>query len=307
MTTPTPRTFIVGAGPVATALAGALRLGGVPVLGLWARNPASARTAGTVAGVASFSAAPPDLLLESDAIIVAVRDDAIAEVASTLVGTGLVGARHVLLHCSGAVAASDVFAGVRGALAGVATMHPLRALNDGRSAMRAIAGTVFGIEGDAAGLACARALVQAMAGRPLALEGEQMAAYHAAAAMASNFVVALLDGASSLLASAGVSAEDAAAALVPLARGAIDNVADRGTAAGLTGPIRRGDRATVERHLGALAPSPELAALYRALGLQTVALARRSGDAEPGDLDAIEALLDDIDAHGGQRGRADAG
>jgi predicted short-subunit dehydrogenase-like oxidoreductase (DUF2520 family) len=310
MTTPTPNTFIVGAGPVATALAGALRLGGVPVLGLWARTPASARSAGAVAGVASYSAAPPDLLLESDAIIVAVRDDALAEVGRTLVGTGLVGRKHVLLHCSGAISAADVFADVRDQLAGVATMHPLRAMADARLAMRDMTGTVFGIEGDAAGLSAARALVGALGGRPLVLEGAQMAAYHAAAAMASNYVVALLDGAAALLAGAGVAAEDAAAALVPLARGAVDNVAARGPAGGLTGPIRRGDRATVERHLHALAATPELEALYRTLGRQTVALARRAGDVdEPlqAALDAIEALLGDIDPHGGQQGRAGTG
>ena len=61
MTARNPTTFIVGAGPVATALAGALRLGGVPVLGLWGRTPAAARAAGAAAGVAAFSSAPPDI------------------------------------------------------------------------------------------------------------------------------------------------------------------------------------------------------------------------------------------------------
>ena len=63
MTARNPTTFVVGAGPVATALAGALRLAGVPVLGLWARKPAAARAAGASAGVAAFSSAPPDILL----------------------------------------------------------------------------------------------------------------------------------------------------------------------------------------------------------------------------------------------------
>src|SRR5690606_34361034 len=80
-----PNTFIVGAGPVATALAGAMRLGGIPVLGLWARTPQAARSAGAIAGVASYSTAPPDLMLEADVVVLAVRDDAIAEVATMLV------------------------------------------------------------------------------------------------------------------------------------------------------------------------------------------------------------------------------
>ena len=77
-TRPNPSTFIVGAGPVATALATALRRGGVPVLGSWARRPGAARAAASAAGVAAFSSAPPDLMLEARVVILAVRDQAIA-------------------------------------------------------------------------------------------------------------------------------------------------------------------------------------------------------------------------------------
>ncbi len=289
MTQPTPNIFIVGAGPVATALAGGLRLGGVPVLGLWARKAAAARAAGAVAGVASYSSAPPDLLLEADAVIVATRDDAIAEVAGMLVTTGLVSRKHAMIHCSGAIPAHEAFAAVRDRVGGVATMHPLRAIAEPRAVMREWAGTVFGIEGDERGRSMARRLVQAMGGRPLELEGAQMAAYHAAAAMASNYVVALMEAAVSLLSAGGVAEPDALAALLPLAEGAIGNVRRRGLADGLTGPIRRGDQATVARHLAAL--PADLQPLYRTLGLRALAIARRLGEASAEDLDAIEGLL----------------
>lgn len=290
MTTLTPNTFIVGAGPVATALAGALRLGGVPVLGLWARKPAAARAAGAVSGVASFSTAPPDLLLEADAVVLAVRDDAVDVVARTLVATGLISKRHVLLHCSGALAADEAFAAVQGAVGGVGTLHPLRAIADGRTAMRELAGTVFGVEGDERGRSAARALVAAMNGTPLELSGGKMAAYHAAAAMASNYVVTLLGAAAEMLAASGIDEDDAVKALLPLSTGALENVRVHGLAAGLTGPIRRGDQATVARHVEAI--PEDVAPLYRELGLRTLALARRAGDARDEDLAAIERLLD---------------
>jgi predicted short-subunit dehydrogenase-like oxidoreductase (DUF2520 family) len=292
VSSPTPNTFVIGAGPVATALAGALRLGGVPVLGLWARKPAQARTAGAIAGVATYSAAPPDLLLESDVVIVAVRDDAIAEVSAMLVGTGLITRKHVMLHCSGAISADQAFSGIRDRVAGIATMHPLRAIADPRAAMRDLSNTVFGIEGDERGRAAAAALVDVLGGSRLNLSGETMATYHAAAAMASNYLVAVIDAAVEAMGASGASREEALAALVPLARGALANVADKGIEGGLTGPIRRGDAATVSRHLEALAAvSPELDALYRALGHRTVAVARRAGDADEQDLDAIDELL----------------
>jgi predicted short-subunit dehydrogenase-like oxidoreductase (DUF2520 family) len=312
VTTRTPNTFLVGAGPVATALAGAMRLGGVPVLGLWARKAPAARSAGAIAGVASFSAAPPDLLLEADAVILAVRDGAISEVAQMLVATGLITRRHVLIHCSGGLSSAEAFAAVRDQIGGVATLHPLRAIADARTAMRTLKGTVIGVEGDERGRVTAQALATAIGGTPLELASGQMAAYHAAAAMASNFVVALLDAAQAAMSSAGVPAEDARAALVALAQGAVANVGAKGVDAGLTGPIRRGDLATVARHVQALqAPAlgPDLVSIYRVLGRRTLTIARRLGEARPADLDAIAAVLADDapDAPSGSAASGDSG
>lgn len=294
MTRRQPTTFLVGAGPVATALAGALRLGGVPVLGLWARRPAQARAAGSAAGVAAFSSAPPDVLLETEVVVLAVRDQAIGEVAQMLVGTGLVNKRHVLLHCAGAASATELLGEVAPQVAGIGTLHPLSAIADGKVAMRALKGTVFGIEGDDVGRSAAARLVGAMGGVVLALDGTQMPAYHAAAALASNYIVAAIDAAAAVLASAGVAPDAAAQALVPLAEGALRNIAAHGTTAGLTGPVRRGDAVTIQRHLDALRGRPELVEIYRALARRAVEIAARIDGPDAPDragLDAIRALL----------------
>jgi predicted short-subunit dehydrogenase-like oxidoreductase (DUF2520 family) len=288
----TPNTFVVGAGPAATALAGALRLGGVPVLGLWARTPARARAAGAVAGVAAYSAAPPDLLLEADVVLLAVRDQVIGEAARTLVATGLVNLHHSLIHTSGAISAEEALAPVAGQVGGIAMMHPLRAIPDGRAAMRTMKGTVFGVEGDERGRRDARALVAAMGGHALELGGVEVAAYHAAAAIASNYLVVLVEAAAELFAGVGIAPEQATEALVSLASGTLENVRQRGADAALTGPIRRGDWTTVERHLAALDSRPDLAELYRSLGRRALALARRAPEAAPAEaLDRVEALL----------------
>jgi predicted short-subunit dehydrogenase-like oxidoreductase (DUF2520 family) len=294
MTARNPTTFVVGAGPVATALAGALRLAGVPVLGLWARKAAAARAAGSAAGVAAFSSAPPDVLLETEIVVLAVRDQVIGEVAEMLVGTGLVNKRHVLLHCAGAASAKELFASVTGRVAGVGTMHPLAAIADGRASMRTLKGTVFGIEGDEIGRAAASKLVGTLGGVVLALDSTQMAAYHAAAALASNYVVATLDAAAAVLAAAGVAPDQAAQALVPLAEGALRNITAHGTTRGLTGPVRRGDAVTVTRHLDALRGKPELVEIYRALARRAVEIAARIDGPDAPDragLDVIHKLL----------------
>lgn len=292
MTARSPNTFVIGAGPVATALATALRLGGVPVLGLWARRPAPARAAASAAGVAAYSSAPPDLLLESDVVVLAVRDDAVGAIATMLIGTGLITTKHVLLHCSGAIAAREAFADVDGKVGGVGTLHPLRAIADGKAVGRAMKGTMFGVEGDERGRAVAQVLAQAMGGAALSLDGGQMAKYHAAAAMASNYVVALIDAAAEVLTGAGLSPEQAVGALVPLAQGALANIAAQGIPGALTGPIRRGDQATVARHLGVL--EAEARDIYRVLALRALAIAGRiDGPTAPARdrLDVIGTML----------------
>src|SRR5262249_49082193 len=179
-------------------------------------------------------------------------------------------------------------------VAGVGTMHPLSAIADGKTAMRSLKGTVFGVEGDEVGRTTAGKLVHALGGIVLALDGRQMAAYHAAAALASNYLVATLDAAASVLASAGVGDKEAAQALVPLAEGALKNIALHGTTGGLTGPVRRGDAATVSRHLEALLGRPELAEIYRVLARRAVEIATRIDGPDAPDragLDAIRTIL----------------
>jgi predicted short-subunit dehydrogenase-like oxidoreductase (DUF2520 family) len=108
--------------------------------------------------------------------------------------------------------------------------------------------------------------------RPFTVPEEHRAAYHAAAAMASNFLVALEESAGELLSRAGV--EEARELLAPLVLRTAANWAEDGADA-LTGPIARGDEATVARHREAIAElAPELAPMYVALAERTREIAR---------------------------------
>jgi predicted short-subunit dehydrogenase-like oxidoreductase (DUF2520 family) len=112
---------------------------------------------------------------------------------------------------------------------------------------------------------------------PFDVPEEARAAYHAAASISSNFLVALEETAAELLERAGI--EEGRELLVPLVLRTAANWAERGPDA-LTGPIARGDEATVERHLAAIeASAPELADAYRALAERTRALAARRAEA----------------------------
>jgi predicted short-subunit dehydrogenase-like oxidoreductase (DUF2520 family) len=198
------------------------------------------------------------------------------------------------LHCAGAASSKDVLGPVAGQVGGIGTLHPLSAIVDGKLSMRTLKGTVFGVEGDDHGRAAASKLVAAINGVVLPLDGTQMAAYHAAAAMASNYIVAAIDAAAAVLATVGVAQDRAAQALVPLAEGALRNIAAHGTTGGLTGPVRRGDLTTISRHLEAIRDRPELAEIYRVLARRAVEIAARIDGRDAPDragLDGIRGLL----------------
>ncbi|HEX9530156.1 MAG TPA: DUF2520 domain-containing protein, partial [Acidimicrobiales bacterium] len=127
-----------------------------------------------------------------------------------------------------------------------AAVHPLLALPEPEVGARLLrSGAWFGVGGDPA----AADLVAALGGRAVPVADEDRAAYHAAACVASNLLVALLDQAYRLAAQAGMPP----AALLDLVRGTVDNVAALGPAGALTGPVARGDWATVESHRRAVA------------------------------------------------------
>ena len=131
-------------------------------------------------------------------------------------------------------------------------------------AERLISGTWFAVAGDD----LVRQVVDDLGGRPIEVDDADRAAYHAAAVIASNHLVALLGQAERVAATAGVPLE----AYLDLVRATVDNVAELGPAAALTGPAARGDEATLDRHLAALdAIDPRERAAYEAM----VALARR--------------------------------
>jgi predicted short-subunit dehydrogenase-like oxidoreductase (DUF2520 family) len=131
-----------------------------------------------------------------------------------------------------------------------ASVHPLVTLPEQRAgAARLAAGGFFAVAGDPLALD----LVAALGGQPLAVPDDARGAYHAAACLAANHVVALLGQVERVAAGAGVPL----AAFLELARGAVDDVAAVGPARALTGPVARGDRATVERHRAVLDPAEQ--------------------------------------------------
>ncbi len=228
------------------------------------------RVGGSLAGAARAAGIEVDLIGRDEpidggpAVLLCVPDDAITETCARLaeVAPPLVG------HVSGA-STLDVLAPARERGASTFSLHPLQTFADGETA---VAGTPAAIAGsDHSALAFAHSLAETLGMHPFEVPEENRAAYHAAAAMASNLLVALEESAAEVLERIGV--DQARELLAPLVMRTAANWVDQGPAA-LTGPIARGDHATVQRHRVALAETaPELVRLYDALAMRAEAIA----------------------------------
>ena len=219
----------------------------------------------------SFPGPPPAGTL----IVLAVPDGAIREVASAIAALGAPGSGCSVLHMSGALPAEELAVlAERGYSVG--GLHPLQTVADPARGAERLRGVFFTFEGDPAARVGAAEIVQAAGGRMLEVHAADKARYHAACVFASNYVVACAAVATRLLASAANIAEDEAVrALRPLWSGAVNNLEQLGPAEALTGPVRRGDVATVRAHLGALEGAT--LDLYRELALEALRIARQAG------------------------------
>ena len=171
-------------------------------------------------------------------------------------------------HTSGATGLESLAVAAHGGMAAY-SMHPLQTVPD---ASAGLLGAPAAIEGSTLeALELARTLAEALGMTPFELPPDARAAYHAAASIASNFLVTLAESAAGLLRDAGI--EDGRELLAPLVLRTAANWAESGRGA-LTGPIARGDEVTVQRHLAAIAATgAELEPLYEALAERTRALA----------------------------------
>jgi predicted short-subunit dehydrogenase-like oxidoreductase (DUF2520 family) len=187
-----------------------------------------------------------------DLVAIAVPDAAVADVAATVETDGVA----VVAHLSGSLGLAPLAHHVRRAV-----LHPLVSLPDPvLGAERLRSGAWFGLstEGDQ----LASEVVAHLGGRAIAVAEADWTRYHAAAVVASNHLVGLLGQVERLAHELGAPLD----AYLDLARGSLDNVAALGPAGALTGPVRRGDRETVERHLAAL-PDDERAAYQAGVDL----------------------------------------
>lgn len=215
--------------------------------------------------------------------LIGTPDDQIGRACDALAAAGVLVPGAVVFHCSGALP-STVLHSAAEAGAAVASVHPIRSFASPAQSADGFAGTWCGIEGQPAAVAQLSSAFAAIGARVVPIDAEFKTLYHSAAVFASNYLVTLLDVAMQAYEKSGVPRDTALQLMEPLVRGAVDNVFRLGTADALTGPIARGDTATVLRQYRAVSAwDRRIGALYKQLGKLTAAIAaRKKGPARPG-------------------------
>lgn len=267
---------VVGSGRLGTALAAALARRGWTLALIVDCDPREARDSRRIVGSGRAAAAFDASSRPGDLVVVAVPDAEVARAAAAMAGSGVDWTGRTVVHTSGLLPARALAPLARRG-ARTASCHPVQSFPRKEAPASVFAGITWGVEGDPAAVEDFGRVIRALRGHVLYLAEQDKPLYHAACSLASNAFVALEATAAGLLAEAGLDRKAAETVLLPLVQGTLQNVKNFGLEKALTGPILRGDVATVREHLEALGGDPAALDIYRALGRRILDLAARSG------------------------------
>ena len=236
------------------------------------------------------SSKPPPWIGDVEIVILTVRDDAITPLATSLATARAISERHVVLHLSGAQG-QEALGPLVPSRAALGSFHPLQTIVEPELAPGRLKGAWAAVEGMPRAVEAGERIAQDLGMRPFRIATKSKAIYHAGAVFASNYLVVVEAIAQRLLRHAGLSDADAWAALRPLVEGTLENLSRHEPREALTGPVVRGDTATIVRHLESLAVDD--AKLYRALGRAALELAQKQGMDDETAEKVAEALATD--------------
>ena len=264
------RIGIIGAGKVGTTLGKYLSIHGKNVTGFYSRTHESADEAATFAETETYSSLCK-LVEKSDVIFITTPDGVIHQVWGDLLHQDI--SNRIICHFSGSLS-SHVFSGLEEAGASGISMHPMYAFSDKFHSYEQFHTAYLTLEGDPEAVAVMEPMWEAIGHHVLTLKAEDKIKYHAAAAMASNEMLGLMQASLDILSECGFSEKDSMALLTPLVQGNIASMLEKGCVNALTGPVERGDAQTVRKHLQALEGS-KAGKIYQSLGSTMVELAKR--------------------------------
>lgn len=200
---------------------------------------------------------------------------------------------YYAIHFSGSKSL-EVLNSARAAGAEIASIHPLKSFASIEEAIKSLPGTIFGITySSTESKKMAEFLVKSLGGEIIEVENNKKPLYHAAACVASNYLVTLINYAVLIHKKMGIKPEDSLKGLMGLVEGTVSNIKKMGTEKSLTGPIARGDVGTIKEHVKSFNEffSKEDSALYRMMGIETSKIAHQNKWIKESTVDELKEIL----------------
>ncbi len=277
-----------------TALAKALSRLAYPFSGVASRSLSSAERVAGLCGIDRTTDHPSAITREAEVVFITTPDDVIEPVCREIAQEDGFLPGVVVLHCSGAHPSTILSsASLKGAWIG--SLHPLQSFASLDIPGNPFEGIRAAVEGDGEARRVASRIAGDLGTIPLEIHTSGKPLYHAAAVVASNFLVTLLDMAFQLAERAGIPSKEVFSVLRPLIDGTLTNVSKVGIEQALTGPVVRGDCRTVETHMQTIRRDlPEVLAGYGFLMEMTARLAEKSGRISPDTREKFGKISRDI-------------
>ncbi|TWI66912.1 putative short-subunit dehydrogenase-like oxidoreductase (DUF2520 family) [Desulfobotulus alkaliphilus] len=269
----TQQTGIIGCGRAGSHLAFHLKKAGWSVCGIWDAEIKKAEQIAALTEIPLLS--PEEMGQKADILVLALPDDTIASACDSLAAKGIFHPGQRVFHLSGSQpAALLVSAAKKGAF--TASLHPLQSFSPSLDRGHPFKNILMTAEGMPEAVETGLAMAEDLGAKGIPIAADAKVLYHAAAVVASNYLVTLLDFSFDLLEASGIEGSHAMAFLAPLISGTLANLEKMPAEAALTGPVVRGDTSTLKRHLEAISEKRPLRSdLYKALGRATLDLAVR--------------------------------
>ncbi len=224
-------------------------------------------------------------------VFITVPDRAIQKVADRLAKLSDDFSGYIFAHCSGSEPA-DLLKSLKQKGASTAAFHPLQTFTT-QSGPENFNDIFFSIQGDEEVFSTLQQIAKKVGAQMFPISPEQKSHLHAAAVVACNYLITLLDASTQIGQVSGLDPEQVKGALYPLITTTLQNYKGGSFSESLTGPIKRGDYQTVKKHLDLLKDHPNLLNLYRELGIQTLNLARSSGHLTGTDAQKLRTILEE--------------
>ncbi len=268
-----PSIAIVGYGKVGTAFGTFLQECGYELIGYSKTDISNEPESGI-----KISQTPHEITIDADIVLITTPDGLIEEVTKEITANKGFKEGVIVLHCSGAQP-STLLESAKSCGAKTGSVHPLQSVASKTFAQNPFKGVIFAVEGEEDAVKAGEMIASDLEAKSFRIKTESKTLYHAAAVVASNYLVSLMDFSISLLETSGIKREDCFSVISPLISGTLKNIEKNGTQKALTGPIVRGDGETVANHINAISKDrDDLLGIYKTLGDYTVEIAKDSLD-----------------------------